>query len=88
MKGLWNRLSIRYKIVSIIVLPILLITITTLPVVSYLIKDALFRRQQDHLESVKNLVIKLFEDYQSKVTNYTRLFSNDREIKDSLFYHT
>jgi signal transduction histidine kinase len=88
MKLLWNRLSIRYKIVSIIVLPILLVTITTLPVVSYLIKDALFSQQQNHLESVKNLVIKLFEDYQSKVTNYTKLFSNDREIKDSLFYHT
>ena len=37
---------------------------------------------------MKNLVTKLFDDYQSKVTNYTKLFSNDREIKDSLFYHT
>ncbi|OGR00725.1 MAG: hypothetical protein A2511_14005 [Deltaproteobacteria bacterium RIFOXYD12_FULL_50_9] len=88
MKNLWNRLSIRYKVVSIIILPILLITITTIPVVSYLIKDALLTQQQAHLESVKNLAIKLFEDYQSKVTNYTKLFSNDREIKDSLFYHT
>jgi two-component system NtrC family sensor kinase len=88
MKDIWNRLSIRYKIISIIVLTILLLTVTTLPVISHLVKNALFKQQQAHLESVKNLVIKLFEDYQSKVTNYTRLFSNDREIKDSLFYHT
>lgn len=88
MKDIWNRLSIRYKIISIIVLTILLLTVTTLPVISHLVKNALFKQQQAHLESVKNLVIKLFEDYQSKVTNYTRLFSNDREIKDTLFYHT
>lgn len=88
MKELWTRLSIRYKITSIIVLIILLVTITILPFVSRIIKDALLRQQQNHLKSVRNLVIKLFDDYQSKVTNYTKLFSNDREIKDSLFYHT
>jgi signal transduction histidine kinase len=87
MKDLWNRISIRYKVISVIVLTILLVTVTILPAISQLIKDALFRQQQDHLESVRNLAIKLFEDYQSKVTNYTKLFSNDREIKDSLFYH-
>jgi len=87
MKDLWNRISIRYKVISVIVLTILLVTVTILPAISHLIKDALFRQQQDHLESVRNLAIKLFEDYQSKVTNYTKLFSNDREIKDSLFYH-
>ncbi len=88
MKDLWNRLSIRYKIISIIVLTILLVTVTILPVVSYVVREALLRQQQNHLESVKNLVTKLFDDYQSKVTNYTKLFSNDREIKDTLFYHT
>ncbi len=88
MKGLWNRLSIRYKIISVIVLTILLVTVTILPVISYLIKGALLAQQQNHLESVKNLAVRLFEDYQSKVTNYTKLFSNDREIKDTLFYHT
>ncbi len=87
MKDLWNRLSIRHKIISIIVLTILLVTITILPVISNLIKEALVRQQQNHLESVKNLAVKLFDDYQSKVTNYTKLFSHDREIKDSLFYH-
>lgn len=88
MKDLWNKLSIRYKIISIIVITILLVTVTILPVVSYVVRDALLKQQQNHLESVKNLVTKLFEDYQSKLTNYTKLFSNDREIKDSLFYHT
>ncbi|MBI5633825.1 MAG: HAMP domain-containing protein [Nitrospirae bacterium] len=88
MKNLWNRLSIRYKIISIIVVTILLVTVTILPVVSYVVRDALLKQQQTNLESVKNLVTKLFDDYQSKVTNYTKLFSNDREIKDSLFYHT
>ena len=88
MKDLWNKLSIRYKIISIIVITILLVTVTILPVVSYVVRNALLKQQQNHLESVKNLVTKLFDDYQSKVTNYTKLFSNDREIKDSLFYHT
>jgi len=88
MKDLWNKLSIRYKIISIIVITILLVTVTILPVVSYVVRDALLKQQRNHLESVKNLVTKLFDDYQSKVTNYTKLFSNDREIKDSLFYHT
>ena len=88
MKDLWNKLSIRYKIISIIVITILLVTVTILPIVSYVVRDALLKQQQNHLESVKNLVTKLFDDYQSKVTNYTKLFSNDREIKDSLFYHT
>ncbi|MFZ5995960.1 MAG: ATP-binding protein [Nitrospirota bacterium] len=88
MKGLWNKLSVRYKIISIIVLTILLVIVTILPAISYLIKDALLKQQQNHMESVKNLAVKLFDDYQSKVTNYTKLFSNDREIKDSLFYHT
>ncbi|MBI4691487.1 MAG: cache domain-containing protein [Nitrospirae bacterium] len=88
MKDFWKRLSIRHKITSIIVLTIILVTIIILPVISYLIKDALLKQQQNHLTSVKNLVIKLFEDYQSKVTNYTKLFGNDREVKDSLFYHT
>ncbi len=88
MKALWGRLSIRHKIISIVVCTILLVTVTTIPAVSYLIRDALLKQQQNHLESVKNLVTKLFGDYQSKVTNYTKLFSNDREIKDSLFYHT
>ncbi|MBI5846503.1 MAG: HAMP domain-containing protein [Nitrospirae bacterium] len=87
MKDLWNKLSIRYKIISIIVVTILLVTVTILPAVSYVVRDALLNQQQNHLESVKNLVTKLFEDYQSKLTNYTKLFSNDREIKDSLFYH-
>ncbi|MEW6108795.1 MAG: ATP-binding protein [Nitrospirota bacterium] len=88
MKEIWKSLSIRHKITSLIVLTIMLVTITIIPAISYLIKDALLKQQKNHLESVKNLVIKLFEDYQSKVTNYTKLFSNDREIKDSLFYHT
>lgn len=87
MKDFWSRLSIRYKIISILVLTILLVTVTILPTIPYLIRDALLRQQRNHLESVKNLAIKLFEDYQSKITNYTKLFSNDREIKDSLFYH-
>jgi signal transduction histidine kinase len=88
MKTLWNSLSIRYKIISIIILTIVLVTVTIMPVISYFIKDALLKQQQNHLESVKNLVTKLFDDYQSKVTNYTKLFSNDRELKDSLFYYT
>lgn len=88
MKALWNSLSIRYKIISIIILTIVLVTVTIMPVISYFIKDALLKQQQNHLESVKNLVAKLFDDYQSKVTNYTKLFSNDRELKDSLFYYT
>ncbi|MBI5204076.1 MAG: HAMP domain-containing protein [Nitrospirae bacterium] len=88
MKDIWNKLSIRYKIISIIVITILLVTVTILPIVSYVVRDALIKQQQNHLESVKNLVVKLFDDYQNKVTNYTKLFSNDREIKDSLFYHT
>lgn len=88
MKDLWNRLSIRYKIISIIVITILIVTVTILPIVSYVVRDALLDQQQNHLESVKNLVTKLFDDYQSKLANYTKLFSNDREIKDSLFYHT
>jgi len=88
MKDVWNRLSIRHKITSIIVLTIMLVIVTILPAIAHLIKDSLLKQQQSHLESVKNLVTNLFEDYQSKVTNYTRLFSNDREIKDTLFYHT
>lgn len=84
----WHRLSIRYKIIFIIFAIIILITVTTLPIVADLIKEALTRQQQYHLRSVKNLVAKLLDDYESKVTNYTRLFSNDREIKDTLFYHT
>ncbi len=88
MKDIWKKLPIRYKIISIIIFTIMLLTITIIPAISFLIKDALLRQQQNHLESVKNLAIKLFEDYQSKVTNYTKLFSNDREVKDSLFYHT
>ena len=88
MKYVWKMLSIRYKITSIVVLTIMLVIVTILPAIAYLIKDALIKQQQGHLMSVKNLVIKLFEDYESKVTNYTRLFSNDREIKDTLFYHT
>ncbi|MDP2156665.1 MAG: HAMP domain-containing protein, partial [Nitrospirota bacterium] len=88
MKDLWNKLSIRYKIIAIIVITILIVTVTILPIVSYVVRGALLKQQQNHLESVKNLVTKLFDDYQSKVTNYTKLFSNDREIKDSLFYHT
>jgi signal transduction histidine kinase len=85
---IWDRLSIRYKIISIIFAIIILITITTLPIVANLIKDALTRQQHIHLKSVRNLVAKLLEDYKSKVTNYTRLFSDDREVKDTLFYHT
>lgn len=84
----WNRLSIRYKIVLIIFAIIILITITTLPIVASLTREALTRQQQSHLKSVRNLVAKLLEDYDSKVMNYTKLFSNDREIKDTLFYHT
>jgi signal transduction histidine kinase len=85
---IWNRLSIRYRIISIIFAIIILITVTTLPIVANLIKDALTRQQQVHLKSVSNLVAKLLDDYESKVTNYTRLFSNDREVRDTLFYHT
>jgi len=88
MKELWKRLSIRHKITLLIVLTIMLVTITIIPAISYLIRDALLKQQQNHLESVKNLVTKLFDDYQSTVMNYTKLFSNDREIKDTLFYHT
>lgn len=88
MKNIWKRLSIRHKITSIIVLTVVLVIITILPVVSYIIKDALSKQQQSRLVSVKNLVVKLFEDYQSKVTGYAGLFGNDREIKDTLFYHT
>jgi len=87
MKNTWNSLSIRHKILSIIVLTILLVAITIFPVVSRLTKDALEHQQRENLLSVKNLVTKLFADYQQKVTNYTKLFSNDREIKDSLFYY-
>ncbi|GAB4410167.1 MAG: hypothetical protein OHK0032_05840 [Thermodesulfovibrionales bacterium] len=85
---IWDRLSIRYKISSIILAIIILITVTTLPIVADLIKDALTRQQQIHLKSVSNLVSKLLDDSESKVMNYTRLFSNDREIRDTLFYHT
>lgn len=84
----WDRLSIRYKIIFIIFAIIILITVVTLPIVANLIKNALTKQQQFHLESVKNLVAKLLDDYQSKVTNYTKLFSNDKEIKDTLFYYT
>lgn len=84
----WQRLSIRYKIVFIIFAIIILITVTTLPIVANLIKDALTRQQQAHLKSVRNLVAKLLDDYENKVTNYTKLFSNDKEIKDTLFYYT
>lgn len=85
---IWQRLSIRYKIVFIIFAIIILITVTTLPIVANLIKDALTRQQQAHLKSVRNLVAKLLNDYENKVTNYTKLFSNDKEIKDTLFYYT
>lgn len=88
MKDFWKGLSIRYKIISIIILIITAVTVTIIPVVAYLLKDSLLKQQQDYLMSVKNLAIKIFEDYQNKVTNYTRLFSNDREIKDTIFYHT
>lgn len=84
----WQRLSIRYKIVFIIFAIIILITVTTLPIVANLVKDALTRQQQAHLKSVRNLVAKLLDDYENKVTNYTKLFSNDKEIKDTLFYYT
>lgn len=84
----WSRLSIRYKIVFIIFAIIILITITTLPIVANLIKGALINQQQLHLQSVKNLILKLLDDYNSKITNYTKLFSNDKEIKDTLFYYT
>lgn len=88
MRNVWKRLSIRDKITSIIVLTVVLVIITILPVVSYMIKNALSKQQQSRLISVRNLVVKLFDDYQSKVTGYAVLFSNDREIKDTLFYHT
>lgn len=88
MKNTWNRLSIRHKILAIIVLTILLVAITIFPVVSRLTKVALEHQQREHLLSVQNLVTKLFADYQQKVTNYTKLFSNDRETKDSLFYYS
>lgn len=84
----WSRLSIRYKIVFIIFAIIILITITTLPIVANLIKGALINQQQLHLQSVKNLILKLLDDYNSKITNYTKLFSNDKEIKDTLYYYT
>jgi len=87
MKNTWNSISIRHKILSIIVLTILLVAITIFPAVSRLTKDALEHQQRENLLSVKNLVTKLFADYQQKVTNYTKLFSNDRELKDSLFYY-
>ncbi|HAK89351.1 MAG: hypothetical protein A2X55_10560 [Nitrospirae bacterium GWB2_47_37] len=88
MRNIWKRLSIRHKITSIIVLTVVLVIVTILPVVSYMLKDALSKQQQGRLTSVKNLVLNLFDDYQGKVTGYAGLFSNDREIKDTLFYHT
>ena len=87
MRSIWNKLPIRHKILAIIVLTILLVAITIFPAVSRLTRDALELQQREHLHSVKNLVTRLFEDYQHKVTNYTKLFSNDREIKNSLFYY-
>lgn len=84
----WQRLSIRYKIVFLMFAIIILIMVTTLPIVANLIKDALTRGQQAHLKSVRNLVAKLLDDYESKVTNYTKLFSNDKELKDTLFYYS
>ncbi|BCB96240.1 hypothetical protein JZK55_11620 [Dissulfurispira thermophila] len=88
MKNIWLSLSIRHKLASIIFLIVIALIIIIFPVTSRIIKLSLLRQQHEHLTSIKNLVIKLFEDYQSKVTNYTRLFSNDRELKDTLFYHT
>ena len=88
MRSFWQNLSIRYKITAVIILTILLVTVTIVPVTSYLIRDSLLRQQQAHLLSVRNLVMNLLEDYQARVTDYSRLFSNDRELKDTLFYHT
>ena len=88
MRSFWQKLSIRYKITAVIILTILLVTVTIVPVTSYLIRDSLLRQQQAHLLSVRNLVMNLLEDYQARVTDYSRLFSNDREQKDTLFYHT
>jgi len=88
MRSFWKKLSIRYKITAVIILTILLVTVTIIPVTSYLIRDSLLRQQQAHLLSVRNLVMNLLEDYQTRVTDYSRLFSNDRELKDTLFYHT
>lgn len=88
MRRFWKKLSIRYKITAVIILTILLVTVTIIPVTSYLIRDSLLRQQQAHLLSVRNLVMNLLEDYQTRVTDYSRLFSDDRELKDTLFYHT
>lgn len=88
MIKIWNSLSIRYKLAIIVFLIVMAVIITTFPITSKLIKHSLLTQQEEHLISVKNLVIKLFEDYQNKVKNYTRLFSNDRELKNTLFYHT
>lgn len=82
-----RNLSIRHKLAAGIIITILFTMALVLPVASYIIHQNLSRQQQEHLRSVKNLVSSMLSDYMARVMDYSILFSNDRELKDSLFYH-
>ncbi len=88
MRALFKRLSIRHKIAATVVLTILLVMLAVTPVTSYIIRINLVAQQQQHLKAVQNLVTDMLEDYRAKVIDFSRLFSNDKDIKDSLFYYT
>lgn len=82
-----RNLSIRHKLAAGIIMTILFAMVLVLPVASYIIHHNLSHQQQEHLRSVKNLVSSMLSDYMARVIDYSILFSNDRELKDSLFYH-
>lgn len=88
MRTLFKRLSIRHKIAATVVLTILLVMLAVIPVTSYIIRINLVAQQQQHLKAVQNLVTNMLDDYRTKAADFSRLFSNDKDLKDSLFYHT
>lgn len=88
MKRLWGQLSIRAKIVAVMVLAIILVILTIIPATAYLVRDSLLSQQQRHLANVRNLAVNLLDDYRIRITDYATLLSNDRELQTTLFYHT
>ncbi len=88
MSRFWRRLPIRYKITAALMLIILLVMVTIMPAVVHLLETSLLGQQQRHLANTRQLALKIVHDYQRRVEDYAKLFSDDRELKDSLFYHT
>lgn len=87
MRRFWQGLSVRYKLTSVIVLIILLVTVTITPIVTFLIKDALLVQQDELMEAARQIVLNIFYDYEEKLQNYAALFSNNQEIKEALLAH-